>query len=69
MILEILKAYIDTYLKTGFIQPFKSLADAPIFFDKKPNNSFYLYVNYQDLNNLTIKNWYLIPLIDKVYID
>ncbi len=31
--LETLKAYIETHLKIGFIQPFKSLVDAPIFFD------------------------------------
>ena len=32
--LETLKAYIETYLKTGFILPFKSLIDALIFFNK-----------------------------------
>ena len=44
--LEILKAYIDIYLKTGFIQLSKFLAGALIFFDKKPDNSFCLCVNY-----------------------
>ena len=57
--LETLKTYIKTYLKVGFIQPFKSLADTPILFDKKLDGSFCLYINYQGLNNLTIKNWYL----------
>ena len=38
--LESLKTYIKTHLKTGFIQPFKSLASAPILFNKKPDNSF-----------------------------
>ena len=32
--LEILKANIDTHLKTRFIQASKFLASAPIFFDK-----------------------------------
>ena len=32
--LETLKAYIKTHLKTGFLQPFKSLAGAPILFNK-----------------------------------
>ena len=54
--LEILKAYIKTYFKTGFIQPFKYPKDAPIFLDKKFNRSLHLYVNYQDFNNLMIKN-------------
>lgn len=54
--LEILKIYIETYLKTRFIQLFKSLVDTFIIFDKKFDNSLYLYLNYQDLNNLIIKN-------------
>ena len=61
--LEILKTYIETYLKTGFIQPFKSPAGAPILFDKKPDGSFRLYIDYRGLNNLTIKNRY--RLIDR----
>ncbi len=63
MELEILKTYIETHLKTGFIQPSKSLAGTPILFDKKPNGSFHLCVNHWDLNNLTIKNRYPLPLI------
>lgn len=38
--LEVLKAYIKIHLKLGFIQLFKSLVCAPIFFDKKPDDSF-----------------------------
>ncbi len=63
--LEIVKAYIETHLKTGFIRPSKSLAGAPILFDKKPDGCLHLCVNYQGLNNLTIKNQYLLPLIGK----
>ena len=63
--LETLKTYIETHLKTGFIWPSKSLAGAPILFDKKPNGSLWLRVDYQSFNNLTIKNRYLLPLIDK----
>ena len=63
--LEILKTYIGTHLKSGFIWPFKSPANTFILFDKKPDNSFHLYVNYWGLNNLTIKNRYLLPLIGK----
>ena len=63
--LEILKTYIETNLKTGFIWPFKSPAGAFILFDNKPDGSFWLCVNYRSLNNLTIKNWYPLPLIGK----
>ena len=65
MELETLKTYIETYLKTGFIQPSKSPAGTPILFDKKPNGSLWLCVDYKGLNNLTIKNWYPLPLIGK----
>ncbi len=61
--LETLKTYIKTYLKTRFIQTFKSLADALNLFDKNLNGSFCLYIDYQSFNNLTIKNWYSLSLI------
>ena len=61
--LETLKTYIETHLKTGFIWPSKSSAGAPILFNKKPDSSLYLCVDYWDLNNLTIKNRYPLLLI------
>ncbi len=61
--LETPKAYIETHLKTGIIRPFKSPAGTPILFDKKPDSSLCLCVNYWGLNNLTIKNQYPLPLI------
>ena len=61
--LETLKTFIETHLKTGYIRPSKSLASAPIFFDKKPDSSLRLCVDYQGLNNLTIKNRYPLSLI------
>ena len=54
--LKTLKTYIKTNLANGFIKTFKSLAGVPIFFDKKPNKSLQLCVDYWRLNNLTIKN-------------
>ena len=54
--LETLKTYIETHLKTGFIRPSKSSTDALILFDKKSDGSFWLCIDYQGLNNLTIKN-------------
>lgn len=63
--LKTLKTYIKIYLKTRFIQLSKSLIRAFIHFDKKPKNSFWLCMDYQDPNNLTIKNRYLLPLIKK----
>ena len=61
--LETLKAYIETNLANEFIRPSKSRAGAPILFDRKSDGSLRLCVNYWGLNNLTIKNWYPLPLI------
>ncbi len=61
--LETLKTYIETHLKTGFIRPSKSHTGSPILFDKKIDGSFCLCLDYQGLNNLTIKNWYPLPQI------
>ena len=61
--LETLKTYIETNLANRFIKPSKSSAGAPILFDRKSDGSFRLCVNYWGLNNLTIKNQYLLPLI------
>ena len=54
--LETLKAYIKINLANGFIRLSKSPADAPILFKRKSNSFLQLYVDYQGLNNLTIKN-------------
>ena len=63
MELEMLKVYIETHLKTGFIRPSKSPTGTPILFDKNPDGSLQLCVDYRGLNNLTIKNWYPLLLI------
>ena len=54
--LETLKAYIETNLANGFIRLSKSLAGASILFNQKSNSSLRLCIDYQGLNNLTIKN-------------
>ncbi len=61
--LETLKAYIKNNLVSDFIWYSKSPAGATIRFDKKPNDSLRLYVDYRGLNNLTIKNWYPLLLV------
>ena len=44
--LEMLKTYIKTNLANGFIWPSKSPAGAPILFDRKPDRSLRLCVDY-----------------------
>ena len=63
--LETPKSYIKTNLANSFIQALKSPVSAPILFVRKPNDSLRMCVNYWGLNNLTIKNRYLLPLISE----
>lgn len=66
MKLEILKIYMENNLANNFIKSSKSVTGSLIFFDKKPNKSLRLYVDYQDLHNLTIKNRYLLSFMRKL---
>ena len=54
--LETLKAYIEINLANGFNKLFMSLAGTPILFNRKSDGSLQLCIDYQDLNNLTVKN-------------
>ena len=63
--LEMLKIYIKTNLTNGFIRLSKSPTGAPVLFDRKLDESLRLCVDYWGLNNITIKNRYLLPLIDE----
>ena len=56
MKLKTLKSFIKTNLVNCFIQFFKFLTRTTILFMKKLDTGFYLYVNYQNSNNLIIKN-------------
>ncbi|GAA5916771.1 hypothetical protein JCM5296_001318 [Sporobolomyces johnsonii] len=63
--LDVLADYIDSHLKSGFIRPSKSPVGAPILFIKKKDGSLRLCVDYHNLNSVTIKNKYPLPLIDE----
>ena len=65
--LETFKFYIKTNLANSFICPSKSSTSAPILFDKKPDGSLCLCINYWGLNNITIRNWYLLPLVGESF--
>ena len=65
MKLETLKIYIKTNLANSFIRLSKSSVDVPILFEKNSDGSLWICVDYRDLNNITIKNWYLFSLVSK----
>ena len=65
--LETLKTYIETNLANGFIKPSKLPAGALILFILKKDGSLRLCIDYQGLNNLTIKNRYPLSLIGESF--
>ncbi len=64
--LAILRQYIVDNLQKGQIQPSISLVGALIIFIPKKDRTLYLYINYQALNKITIKNYYPLPLIGEL---
>ena len=66
MKLETLKTYIQNRLINGFMKIFKSFVSTPIFFNKMSDGSQRLCKDYLNLNNLIIKNWYLLPFVRKL---
>ena len=60
--------YIKNYLQYSFIKSSTISQVVPIIFIPKVNNSLYLYINYQKLNAIIVKNYYLLPLIKKIFL-
>ncbi len=63
--LATLRQYLDNVLAKEWIKHFVSSTDAFILFILKKNDSLHLYVNYRDLNKITVKNHHLLSLISE----
>ena len=61
--LLVLQKYLKEYLFKGFIQVSSFSVTFSIIFIKKSERGLHLCVDYHDLNNLTVKNHYSLPLI------
>jgi hypothetical protein len=64
--LKILKNYLNKNLKRGYIQYFINSVDASILFVFKKDGELRLYVDYRDLNKITIKNRHSLLLIKEI---
>ena len=64
--LKVLKKYLEENLGKGFIRASSSPAMSPVLFACKPEDGLRFRVNYRQLNAITIKNQYLLPLIKKI---
>jgi hypothetical protein len=54
-------------LNKGFIRPSSSPWGCPAIFVKKKDQTLWLCVDYQQLNEVTIKNKYPLPRIDLLF--
>ena len=63
--LEKTKEYLEENLRKGFITPSNAPYASPILFAQKSNGDLQFCIDYQKLNALTKKDWYLLPLIDE----
>nr|GEW85682.1 transposon Ty3-G Gag-Pol polyprotein [Tanacetum cinerariifolium] len=65
--LEELPGQLKELQDKGFIRPGSSPWGAPVLFVKKKDGSFRMYIDYRELNKLTIKNHYPLPRIDDLF--
>ncbi|GJU84216.1 putative reverse transcriptase domain-containing protein, partial [Tanacetum coccineum] len=54
-------------LVPGFIRPCSSPWGTPVLFVKKKDGSFWMCIDYRELNKLTVKNRYPLPRIDDLF--
>ena len=66
MELEELRKYLEENLKKEWIKQSESPILAPIVFAKKKDGSIRVCVDYRNLNMITVKNCYSLPLIPKL---
>ena len=64
--LKELKLQLQELLKKGFIRPSVSPWGAPVLFVKKKDGTLRLCTDYRQLNKLTLKNKYPLPIIDNL---
>jgi hypothetical protein len=62
-----LKKRIEELLEKGFIHPSSSLWGASVIFVSKKDGTQRLCIDYHALNEVTVKNKYLLPRIDDLF--
>ena len=65
--LKELKEQLKDLLDKGFIRPSISPWGAPVLFVRKKDGSLRMYIDYHQLNKVTIKNKYPLPKIDDLF--
>jgi hypothetical protein len=65
--LKELKEQLKDLLDKGFIRPSKSPWGAPVLFVRKKYGSLRMFIDYRQLNKVTIKSRYPLPRIDDLF--
>ncbi|GKE70662.1 putative reverse transcriptase domain-containing protein, partial [Tanacetum coccineum] len=65
--MEDLSAQLQELSDKRFIRPSSSPWGAPVLFVKKKDVSFWMCIDYRELNKLTVKNRYPLPRIDDLF--
>jgi hypothetical protein len=64
--LKTLRKYINKNLVKRYIRPLKSLIRFAVLFVSKKDGKLRIYIDYKKLNDITIKNRYILPLIYEI---
>jgi hypothetical protein len=62
-----LKKQLTELQETGYIRPSSSPWGAPVLFVQKKDGSQRMCVDYRSLNDVTVKNKYLLPRIEDLF--
>ncbi|KAF7657497.1 hypothetical protein LDENG_00026390 [Lucifuga dentata] len=62
-----MEKYIQEALAAGTIRPSSSPSGAGFFFVEKKDKSLRPCIDYRGLNNITVKNWYPLPLLSSAF--
>ncbi|GKG03145.1 hypothetical protein Tco_0310781, partial [Tanacetum coccineum] len=65
--MEELSGQLKELQNKGFIRPCSSPWGALVLFVKKKDGSFWMCIDYRELNKLTVKNCYPLPRIDDLF--
>jgi hypothetical protein len=61
-----LNKFLQENLKKGYIHLSKSPMASPVFFVKKKDGKLHFVLDYRQLNKITVKNHYPLPLVSDI---